>query len=110
MYLIYFGREAVRKEQLKQELLSTLSEKLGSLGEDPAMQFIEVRGKKGNVTLHTGMPKDSVQLLVGKPDQAELSNIGNTAYEDWGYKIKNRYVPDLNINFENGKLESVRQR
>ena len=74
------------------------------------VQHVEVKGKKGNVTLHTGMSKDSVQILVGKPDEVRLNTIGSSAYEYWGYKIKNNYVSDLNIDFEDGKLKGVRQR
>ncbi|MBN1463730.1 MAG: hypothetical protein JW922_08675, partial [Paludibacteraceae bacterium] len=63
----------------------------------------------GNVMLHVGMIKDSVQILVGKPDEVDLSSVGNYTYENWGYKIKNNSVSDLNIDFENGKLKGVRQ-
>ena len=60
------------------------------------------------MTLHTGMTKDSVRILVGKPDNVALRSYGN-ALEDWGYKIRNNYVPDLEINFQAGKLKSLRQ-
>lgn len=30
------------------------------------------------------MPKDSVQILCGKPDQVDLNTIGDVVYEDWG--------------------------
>lgn len=82
---------------------------LQNLNQEAEVQYVEVKGKKGNVTLHTGMPKDSVQRLVGKPDQVDLRSYGSTTLEDWGYKIKNSYVSDLDIHFENGKLKSVRQ-
>jgi hypothetical protein len=68
-----------------------------------------VTGKKGNVTLHTGMSKDSVQILVGKPDEINLNEMLNTYYEKWGYKLKNEYISDLDIDFEDGKLKGVRQ-
>ena len=58
--------------------------------------------------LHTGMTKDSVRILVGKPNNVEFRSYGN-ALEDWGYKIRNNYFPDLEINFEDGKLKSLRQ-
>ena len=61
------------------------------------------------MTLHTGMPRDSVQILVGKPDKVDLRSYGNFTLEDWGYKIKNNYVSDLDIEFQDGKLKSVRQ-
>jgi hypothetical protein len=70
--------------------------------------YVEVTGKKGNVTLHTGMSKDSVQILVGKPDEIDSYELGNTYYEKWGFKLKNEYVSDLDIDFEDGKLKGVR--
>lgn len=80
------------------------------------IEYIEVKGKKGNVKLHTGMSKDSVKLLVGKPDAINLDEIGNIRFEKWGYKINNKYgmpkeyqIPDLNIEFEDGRLNGVKQ-
>ena len=73
------------------------------------VQYIEIKGKKGRVTVHTGMPKDSVQLLVGKPDQVDLNTIGDVVYEKWGYKLKNQYLSDLDFRFENGLMTSVDQ-
>lgn len=108
LYAIGFRTESYVKEQLKQELIEKLSHNLENLNQDTEVQYIEVKGRKGNVTLHTGMTKDSVRILVGKPDNVELRSYGN-ALEDWGYKIRNNYVPDLEINFEAGKLKSLRQ-
>jgi hypothetical protein len=80
------------------------------------IEYIEVKGKKGNVRLHTGMSKDSVKLLVGKPDAINLDEIGNIRFEKWGYKINNKsgmpkeyQLPDLNIEFEDGRLNGVNQ-
>ncbi len=108
LYAIGFRTESSLKEKLRRELIETLSNDLINLNQEPEVQYIEVRGKKGNVTLHTGMSKDSVRILVGKPDEVELRSYGN-ALEDWGYKIRNNYVSDLKINFEDAKLKSLRQ-
>jgi hypothetical protein len=108
LYAIGFRTENSLKEKLARELIDTLSHNLANLNQEPEVQYIEVKGKKGNVILHTGMTKDSVRILVGKPDNVELRSYGN-ALEDWGYKIRNNYVPDLGINFEAGKLKSLRQ-
>ena len=109
LYAIGFRTENSVKEHLKQELIEKLTHNLDNLNQEPEVQYVEVKGKKGNVTLHTGMPKDSVQTLVGKPDKVDLHSIGNTAYETWGYKLKNNYLSDLDIEFKDGKLKSVRQ-
>lgn len=87
---------------------SNYSEQSGNSEHEFQATYVEVTGKKGNVTLHTGMSKDSVQILVGIPDEIDSYEIGNTYYEKWGYKIENEYTSDLNIDFEDGKLKSVR--
>jgi len=73
------------------------------------VQYIEVKGKKGNARLYTGMPKDSVRLLIGKPDEVDLRSFQGTALEGWGYKLKNKYISDLDIDFVDGRLNAVRQ-
>nr|WP_315220655.1 hypothetical protein [uncultured Flavobacterium sp.] len=109
LYIISIVRNNSDEEQLRQQMIETLSNRLTDLHKEPEVQYIEVKGKKGNVTLHTGMPKDSVKILLGKPDEVNLDEIVNTHYEKWGYKFRNRYVADLEIDFENGKLSGVRQ-
>jgi hypothetical protein len=106
LYAIGFRSESSFREQLAKELIQTLSHNLTK--QEAEVQYIEIKGKKGNVTLYTGMTKDSVRMLVGKPDNVELRSYGN-ALEDWGFKIRNNYTPDLEINFEAGKLKSLRQ-
>jgi hypothetical protein len=109
LYAIGFRTESSVKEKLRRQLIEKLSDNLGSLSQDAEVQYIEIKGKKGNVTLHTGMPKDSVRILVGKPDEVNLRSYGRTNLEDWGYKIRNSYISDLDLHFEDGKLKSVRQ-
>ena len=106
LYAMGFRKESSVREQIGRELIEKLSNNLAN--QEAEVQYIEVKGKKGTVTLHTGMTKDSVRILVGKPENIELRSYGN-ALEDWGYKIRNNYVPDLEINFEAGKLKSLRQ-
>ena len=106
LYAIGFRTENSVREKIGRELIETLSNNLSN--QEGEVQYIEVMGKKGNVTLHIGMTKDSVRILVGKPDNVELRSYGN-ALEDWGYKIRNNIYPDLEINFEAGKLKSLRQ-
>jgi hypothetical protein len=108
LYAMGYRTESEYKEQLKQELLQSLY--LSNQSQVNTVQYVEIRGKKGIVTIHTGMPKDSVKSMVGKPDQVDLRNIAGVPYEDWGYKIMNEYVSDLDLEFEDGKLKNVRQR
>ncbi|TXG84337.1 MAG: hypothetical protein E6R13_03220 [Spirochaetes bacterium] len=78
--------------------------------EKKVVQKIEVKGKKGRVMLYVGIPKDSVELLVGKPDEVRLDNLGDMTIEDWGYKLKNEYISDLDISFNDGRMTSVDQK
>lgn len=107
LYAIGFRKESSVREQIARELIENFSDSYAN--QEAEIQYIEVKGKKGNVTLHTGMPKDSVKMLVGKPDKVDLHTIGNTAYESWGYKLRNNYLTDLDIDFKDGKLKSVQQ-
>lgn len=107
LYAIGFRKESSVREQIARELIEKLSGNL--INPDAEVQYIEVKGKKGNVTLHTGMTKDSVRILVGKPDNVELRSFNFSTREEWGYKIRGNYRTDLEINFQAGKLESLRQ-
>ncbi len=109
LYSILYMRNNSDEEQLRQQMIETLSNKLTSLDKEPDVQYIEVTGKKGDVTLHTGMPKDSVKILLGKPDEVNLYEIANTHHENWGYKLTKRYTADLEIDFKNGELTGVQQ-
>lgn len=75
------------------------------------IQYIDIRGKHGEVTVHTYMSKDSVKILVGKPTRVSLMTIGNDAHEDWIYEFsgEGRYgsTRELNISFVNGKLRDI---
>jgi len=113
LYIISISSDYSEKEMLRKKLMSEL---MNSLDKEVQVQYIEVKGMKGNVTLHTGMSKDSVQILVGKPDEVRLNTIGSSTYEHWGYKINNKYglskefqISDLTIDFVDGKLKGVRQ-
>lgn len=103
LFVLGFRHENTIKKRLLSELIN-ISENL--INND--IQFIEVKGKKGMVTLNTNMSKDSVKILLGKPDKVNLRSYGNRNLEDWGYNISNKYIPDLNIQFENGIVKGVR--
>lgn len=74
---------------------------------EPTIQYIEVIGKKGKATLHNNMTKDSVQILLGKPDKATMNTYSNKVHENWDYDINKDY--SLDLDFENGKLTNVNQ-
>ena len=71
--------------------------------------WFEVTTDKGKARLHLGMPKDSVILLVGDPEESSAHSIGNTVYERIGYKTKGSETPNLTFEFESGKLKEFNQ-
>jgi hypothetical protein len=89
--------------------LFALGKKNDKIVEKKQVQYVEIKGKKGKAEVYIGMPKDSVYILAGKPDDVDLNSIGNTTYESWGYKINDKYISDLNFRFEDGELVEVRQ-
>lgn len=107
LYALGFRKESTVREKIAQELIEGLSNNFAD--REATVEYIEIKGKKGNMTLYTGMTKDSVQRLVGKADEVNYYKLGNTNYEKWGYKMKNSYVSDLDISFRDGRLEGVRQ-
>lgn len=99
--------------QVLETLVKSLSEEVKLLDKEPEVQYVEVKGKNGVVSLYTGMTKDSAQTLLGKPDLVNLHSI----FEEWSYKIDNKHglpeefqLPDLIINFQEGKLSAVKQQ
>jgi hypothetical protein len=71
----------------------------------PKTQYFDVTTKKGTFTLHTKMPKDSVKLLIGKPNETDVMDLGGTIREEYEYS-KDSYH-SLKIVFMDGLLESV---
>lgn len=100
----------------RQMVREHLAQKYQELNAKPEVQYVDVTGKLGDATVHTGMEKDSVTLLLGKPDNANLRTVGSSTRETWSYEIKkddndNPYdnYKRINIDFENGYLENVTQ-
>lgn len=77
------------------------------------IQYIDIRGKHGEVTVHTYMTKDSVKILVGKPTRVDLRTYGNDAHEDWEYIFQGEGLygtpRELRISFINGKLKEIHE-
>ncbi|WP_370477218.1 hypothetical protein [Tamlana flava] len=85
-----------------------ISDKLNNTRKN--IQSFELTTKNGIVKLHTYMSKDSVQILMGRPQSTDINDYGfGEVIETWKYKGTNRYVDEFTIKFANGKLKSVRQ-
>lgn len=101
------------REEIRMKALKNLNQSFGESDtgdEQRNIQSFELTTKNGIVKLHTYMPKDSVQILMGRPQSTDINDYGyGKAHETWKYKGTNRYVDEFTIEFTNGKLKSVRQ-
>lgn len=66
--------------------------------------YFDVEVDKNVVTLHTGMSRDSVAVLMGLPSSSNSSNRGGVFREELQYNTSGGLSPDLTLIFENGKL------
>jgi hypothetical protein len=81
-----------------------------SIEEPRNIQSFELSTKNGIVKLHTYMPKDSVQILIGRPQSTDVNDMGRFGvHETWEYKGRNEYTNEFTIEFTDGELKSVRQ-
>lgn len=102
-------REEIRIQALK-NLKQSLDKSDINENEQTNIQSFELTTKKGVVKLHTYMSKDSVQILMGRPQSTDIDDFGyGEILETWKYKGTNRYIDEFTIEFTNGKLKSVRQ-
>lgn len=102
------------REEIRTQALKNLKQSLDEFNTDENgqrnIQSFELITKKGIVKLHTYMPKDSVQILMGRPQSTDVDDYGyGEVSETWKYKGTNRYVDEFTIEFSNGELKSVRQ-
>jgi hypothetical protein len=102
-------REEVRIQALK-NLKESLDKSDIDENEQTNIQSFELTTKKGIIKLHTDMSKDSVQILMGRPQSTDINDFGyGEVSETWKYRGSNRYVDEFTVEFTNGKLKSVRQ-
>ncbi|MBW7844518.1 MAG: hypothetical protein H3C45_02505 [Bacteroidia bacterium] len=103
-------REEIRIKALK-KLNQSFSDSGTNEAEQINIQSFELTTEKGIVKLHTYMPKDSVQILMGRPQSTDINDYGykGEVHETWRYKGTNRYIDEFTIEFKNGKLKSVSQ-
>lgn len=78
-------------------------------GSEESQQPFEVLTKKGMVKLHLGMPKDSLIMIVGAPDDISSHSSYKTIIEELKYNVKDKGYTDLTFEFENGKLKDFQQ-
>lgn len=76
------------------------------------IQWFELSTRKGVVKLHTYMPKDSVQMLMGRPHATSIRTYGDRVNETWRYEkrlYEDLYTTEFSFEFVNGELKSVVQ-
>lgn len=80
---------------------------LSSLYDDSSeeVKYFKVRSKKGKATIHTGMSKDSVILLLGEPTEFMSSDY----IDEITYRYGNYDLNSLRIEFIKGKVQNVSQ-
>ena len=101
-------REEIRTQALK-NLKKSLEENTTDEISGKNIQSFELTTKKCIVKLHTYMSKDSVQILMGRPQSTDITNYGSEISETWKYKGSNKYIDEFTIEFTNGELKSVSQ-
>ena len=101
------------REEIRMKALRNLNQSFDDSNtseEQRNTQSFELITKKGVIKLHTYMPKDSVKILMGRPQSTDINDYGyGEAHETWKYKGTNRYIDEFTIEFVNGKLKSVDQ-
>lgn len=103
------------REEIRMKALKNLNQSLDESGTDEAeqrnIQSFELTTKKGIVKLHTNMSKDSVQILMGRPQSTDIDDYGynGEVHETWRYLGTNRYIDEFTFKFINGNLKSVSQ-
>jgi hypothetical protein len=103
------------RDEIRIQALKNLKESMGEFAVDENGQrnneSFELTTKKGIVTLHTYMSKDSVKILMGRPESTSIDDSGYNGMvtETWKYKGTNTVFDEFTILFTNGKLKSVSQ-
>ena len=103
------------RDEIRIQALKNLKESMGEFDIDENGQrnneSFELTTKKGIVNLHTYMSKDSVKILMGRPESTSIDDSGYNGMvtETWKYKGPNKVFDEFTILFTNGKLKSVSQ-
>lgn len=74
-------------------------------GGSKEIRYFDVTTTKGTFNLHLYMPKDSVIMLLGQPDDKRMHTMAGDIMETLEYNKANS--DKLRLNFTNGSLEDV---
>lgn len=75
------------------------------------MQYYEVSNDSAKVQIHTHMPIDSVELLLGTPQKYHTYSVAGSEYHTYEYLYPGSSKDyDLKLEFKDSKLISVEQK
>lgn len=77
----------------------------GSDNSENRVQYFDVTTKDGIYQLHLNMPKDSVIMILGEPDDKRISTILDDIEDTFYYKKEKSRT--LILKFTNGVLKDV---
>ena len=104
MFVGYFMSLHDIRQEIEEDPI--LSPRMGTTYDEASdMRYFQVRSKDRHATIHTGMSKDSVILLLGQPTEFHSSNY----LDEITYRYGKYDLNSLRIEFEKGKVSSVVQ-
>lgn len=103
--MFIFNKTSKTPEEKELELTMQLLDQVQN--QKTQIQYFEVKGKKGQVILHTEISKDSAKILLGKPTKTEMSKYYNFVNETWNYDLNYDEITDLKLQFRNGLLQEI---
>jgi len=106
MVVPFFAFHKAEKRASEIEKAHMIDDSVPALAQQevPDVVYIDIHTSKGTVTVHTGMPKDSVLILMGEPTSFSF---GDFSFERCEYALGDyKYV---NMFFQNGKLTEVKK-
>lgn len=106
LMMVYFWSSGPVGSSVKDMAYPSDYSEIGESNEpERPVQFFQVRSKKAKATIHTGMSKDSVLILLGQPTEFSSSDY----HDEVTYRYGSYDLNSLRIEFRDGKISSVSQ-
>ncbi len=105
--MFIYSKTSKTPEEREMEMTMQLLEQVRN--QKTEIQYAEVKGKKGRVTIHTEITKDSAKILLGKATKTEMLKMGNSVHETWTYDLDGDNISDLKLEFINGVLNNFNE-
>lgn len=105
--MFIYSKTSKTPEERELEMTMNLLEQVRN--QKTEIQYAEVKGKKGRVTIHTEITKDSAKILLGKATKTEMLTMGNSVHETWTYDLNGDDISDLKLEFIDGVLNNFNE-